>query len=68
MLGTIKTWKLDRGFGFAAPDGGGPDVFVHVSAIVDGDELREGDRISFEMGTHPRSGKSCGENVRLIHD
>lgn len=43
----MKRYDADRGFGFIAPDGGGPDLFVHVSVIRDGEPLQEGDRVRF---------------------
>ena len=33
IKGVLKTWKEDRGFGFIKPDGGGKDVFIHISAL-----------------------------------
>ena len=49
--GTVKWFNAEKGFGFATPDGGGPDVFVHYSAIqMDGyKSLEEGQRVSFEV-------------------
>lgn len=48
--GTVKWFNGEKGFGFIAQDGGGPDVFVHFSAIA-GDGYRnldENDRVEFE--------------------
>ncbi len=50
MIGTIKR-LTEKGFGFIAPEGQDKDVFFHTSALVDVtfDELREGDKVSFEV-------------------
>ena len=49
--GTVKWFNAEKGFGFATPDGGGPDVFVHYSAIQTSGyrSLDEGQRISFDV-------------------
>ena len=49
--GTVKWFNAEKGFGFIAQDGGGPDVFVHFSAIqADGyRSLDENQRVEFEV-------------------
>jgi CspA family cold shock protein len=49
--GTVKWFNAEKGFGFATPDGGGPDVFVHYSSIQSSGyrSLDEGQRISFDI-------------------
>ncbi|MNJ32718.1 Cold shock protein ScoF [compost metagenome] len=51
VLGTVKWFNSEKGFGFITPDGGGPDVFAHYSSIqMQGfHELTEGQRVSFEI-------------------
>ncbi len=55
--GTVNWFNADKGFGFISVDGGGPDVFVHFSAITgDGGRrnLQEDQRVSFETAQGPR--------------
>lgn len=47
--GTVKWFNGSKGFGFIAPDDGGKDVFVHHSAIRDGGDLSEGQKVSFDI-------------------
>ncbi|GAA2717208.1 cold-shock protein [Micromonospora olivasterospora] len=49
--GTVKWFNSEKGFGFIEQDGGGPDVFVHYSAIQSGGyrELTEGQKVEFEV-------------------
>jgi CspA family cold shock protein len=65
--GTVKFFNADKGFGFIAPDTGGADVFVHVSALeragIRG--LNEGDLVSFEVEEDRRSGKAAATNLRV---
>ncbi|WP_313527702.1 cold-shock protein [Shinella sp.] len=63
--GTVKFFNQDKGFGFITPDNGGADVFVHVSAVQAGDSLRDGTKVSYDIGQDRKTGKSKAENVRL---
>ena len=49
--GTVKWFNGQKGFGFITPDEGGPDVFVHISAVERAGlrTLNEGDKITFEF-------------------
>jgi cold shock protein len=62
--GTVKWFNAQKGFGFIQPDNGGPDVFVHISA-VDAAGLRglnEGQKISYDIVTE--RGKSAAANLK----
>lgn len=50
ITGTVKFFNNDKGFGFITPDGGGKDVFVHISAVQASgmDTLTENQKVSFE--------------------
>lgn len=63
MNGSIKR-KTDKGFGFIAPENGDKDVFFHSSSLVDVtfDELREGDKVSFETEDSEKGPRAA--NVR----
>jgi CspA family cold shock protein len=63
--GTIKMFNDEKGFGFIKPDDGGDDVFFHVSALREGDEITRDKVVSFEMGTDPKSGKTKAVSVDL---
>ncbi|ENN89712.1 Cold shock protein CspA [Rhizobium freirei PRF 81] len=64
--GKVKFFNADKGFGFITPESGGPDVFVHVSALQYGDVLREGQSVSYDLGQDRKTGKSKAENVRPL--
>ncbi|WP_426289735.1 cold-shock protein (plasmid) [Ensifer adhaerens] len=63
-VGTVKFFNQDKGYGFIAPENGGTDVFVHVSAVVAERPLQEGQKVSYEIGQDRKTGKSRAENVR----
>jgi CspA family cold shock protein len=64
--GKIKMFNEDKGFGFIKPDDGANDVFFHVSALREDDEIAVGKAVTFEMGTDPKSGKAKAVSVDLV--
>ncbi|SHO65161.1 cold-shock DNA-binding protein family [Pseudoxanthobacter soli DSM 19599] len=64
--GTVKWFNAQKGYGFIQPDDGGKDVFVHISAVERAglDELREGQKIAYEILTDRRTGKSSAGNLQ----
>lgn len=63
--GKVKMFNEDKGFGFIAPDGGGDDVFFHVSALREGDDVTRGTAVKFEIGKDEKSGKTKALSVDL---
>jgi len=63
-IGTVKFFNQDKGYGFISPENGGTDVFVHVSAVDGTNPLREGQKVSYDVGQDRKTGKSRAENVR----
>ena len=65
--GTLKMWNPDRGFGFIKDDSGGPDMFLHITAVqssgIDPDNPRPGQRLTFDVES-TRDGKTKASNVR----
>ncbi len=54
VLGIVKWYEPAKGYGFATPDGGGSEVFVHSSAIVTGGVVTAGQRVAFLVGEGER--------------
>jgi cold shock protein len=65
-IGSVKWFNGQKGFGFIQPDDGGKDVFVHISAVERAGmhDLREGQKISYDVVADKRSGKSSADNLR----
>ena len=63
-IGTVKFFNADKGYGFIAPDGGGEDSFVHISAVQAAgmDTLNKEQRVSYEV-EQGRNGKKSAVNL-----
>ena len=66
--GTVKFFNSDKGFGFITPEGGGADVFVHISALEAAGirTLAEGVRVSFDAVMDQRKGKTNAQNIKML--
>jgi cold shock protein len=64
-VGTVKFFNSDKGYGFIAPDGGGTDSFVHISAVERSGmaTLDKDQRVSYDVETDQR-GKSSAVNLQ----
>lgn len=64
--GTVKWFNPTKGYGFIAPEDGGKDIFVHVSAVERAGlrGLNEGQKVSYEIVTD--RGKQSAGNLQLI--
>lgn len=63
-IGTVKFFNEDKGYGFIAPEGGGNDSFVHISAVQAAgmQTLKKEQRVSYEIETG-RDGKASAVNL-----
>ncbi|HEY9580019.1 MAG TPA: cold-shock protein [Rhizorhapis sp.] len=64
ITGTVKFFNTDKGYGFIAPEGGGDDAFVHISAVERAGmhTLNKDQRVSYELETD-RRGKTSAVNL-----
>ena len=64
--GTVKFFNSTKGFGFIEQEGGGADVFVHISAVERAgmSTISEGQKLTFDIVKDNRNGKSAAENLQ----
>ncbi|HVV32006.1 MAG TPA: cold-shock protein [Vitreimonas sp.] len=63
--GTVKFFNMNKGFGFIAPEQGGKDVFVHISALERSGltSLADGQKVSFDL-ERDRQGRDAATNLK----
>jgi CspA family cold shock protein len=66
--GTLKWFNVQKGYGFIAPDDGGNGAFVHISAVERSGlgDLREGQKVGFELVSDRKSGKMSADNLKVL--
>ena len=67
-IGNVKWFTSTKGFGFIAPEGGGGDVFVHISAVERAglSGLNDGQRVSYEEEMDRKKGKTSAVNIKVL--
>jgi CspA family cold shock protein len=65
--GTVKWFNAQKGFGFIQAESGGPDVFVHISAVERAGlhGLSEGQKITYELVRDARNGKTSADQLQI---
>jgi cold shock protein len=66
--GTVKFYDYGKGFGFVVPDQRGPDVFLWGEAVTTAKlkNLKALDRVEYEVGRHPLTGRPCVVKIGLL--
>ena len=65
--GTVKWFNTTKGYGFIAPETGGKDVFVHISAVERSGltGLADNQKVSYDLASG-RDGRESAENISLV--
>jgi len=66
--GTVKWFNATKGYGFIEPADGSKDVFVHIAAVERSglSGLKDGEKVSFELGIDSKRGKSSAVNLSIV--
>ena len=66
-IGSVKWFNAQKGYGFIAPESGGKDVFVHISAVERAGigSLNEGQKVSFDL-EQSQQGRTSATNLKLV--
>ena len=66
-IGTVKWFNAQKGYGFIAPETGGKDVCVHISALERAGigSLNEGQKVSFDL-EQSQQGRTSATNLKLV--
>jgi len=64
LKGTVKRWLSGRGYGFVEPEEGGDDIFVHHSDIEGAYDLKEGQKVEFEVQSSQKGPRAI--NVKIV--
>jgi len=66
QTGSVATYFEDKGFGFLRPEGGGKDIFFHISRLTEGlaTDLKPGQKVLYQLGMD-RTGKVAASSVRI---
>ena len=62
--GTVKFFNHEKGFGFITPENGN-DIFVHISEVITGADLNDGDKVEYSIGEGKKG--PCATGVRPIN-
>jgi CspA family cold shock protein len=67
QTGSVMTYFEEKGFGFLRPDGGGKDIFFHISRLHEGEatQLVPGTKVAYELGMD-RNGKIAASSIRIL--
>lgn len=67
-IGTVKWFNAQKGYGFIEPEHGGPDVFLHVSAVERSGigNPTEGQKLRYEEETDTKKGKTSAANLQAV--